>query len=258
MSEFLSENNPYYTYKIVDKTEDLVVKNTKKKNIIVSYYILNGSLNFSFKNEKISLLADGVIIISSTNEIVDSHLGPNSKVLEIHSLKKKEKTIQIEDRAGKRLESEILDYKIFYSHKKVEKPWGYEIWYVWLKDYHVLKKIFMKKGNKCSLQYHDQKYETNYLVSGEAKITKGLYVDINEKKGNIFKKILSLNLDKYFSITKKAPYVFTNIPGEVHRVYSQADYIAYEVSTPELDDVIRIQDDNSRPSGLIVAEHKQS
>ena len=55
---------------------------------------------------------------------------------------------------------------------------------------------------------------------------------------------------------RDAPYVFTNIPGEVHRVYSEEDYIAYEVSTPQLDDVIRVQDDNRRPSGLIESEHK--
>jgi hypothetical protein len=42
----------------------------------------------------------------------------------------------------------------------------------------------------------------------------------------------------------------------VHRVYSEADYIAYEVSTPELDDVVRVQDDKNRPSGLIIEEHK--
>ena len=67
---------------------------------------------------------------------------------------------------------------------------------------------------------------------------------------------MNKNLHKDFSIIKDAPYKFTNIPGEVHRVYSEEDYIAYEVSTPQLDDVIRVQDDSSRPSGLITSEHK--
>ena len=52
------------------------------------------------------------------------------------------------------------------------------------------------------------------------------------------------------------PYVFTNVPGEVHRVYSEEDYTAYEVSTPQLDDVVRVQDDSKRASGLIASEHK--
>jgi hypothetical protein len=51
-------------------------------------------------------------------------------------------------------------------------------------------------------------------------------------------------LHKDYSVSINAPYVFTNIPGEVHRVYSEEDYIAYEVSTPQLDDVIRVQDDS--------------
>ena len=42
----------------------------------------------------------------------------------------------------------------------------------------------------------------------------------------------------------------------MHRVYSESDYTAYEVSTPQLDDVIRVKDENKRPSGLIESEHK--
>jgi predicted amidophosphoribosyltransferase len=114
----------------------------------------------------------------------------------------------------------------------------------------------MKRGNKCSLQYHDAKYETNFLVSGKAKIIKGLHIDLKEEREKTFQKILSTDLIKEYSSIHEAPYVFTNVPGEVHRVYSEADYVAYEVSTSELDDVVRVQDDKNRPSGLIIEEHK--
>ena len=113
----------------------------------------------------------------------------------------------------------------------------------------------MKKGNKCSLQYHDEKYETNYLIEGKAKIIKGLHIDLKEDRNKTFEIILSKNLHKDYSIISNAPYIFTNVPGEVHRVYSEEDYTAYEVSTPQLDDVVRVQDDNKRPSGLIKSEH---
>ena len=63
-------------------------------------------------------------------------------------------------------------------------------------------------------------------------------------------------MHKDYSTVSSAPYVFTNVPGEVHRVYSEEDYIAYEVSTPQLDDVVRVQDDSNRQSGLIKSEHK--
>ena len=46
-----------------------------------------------------------------------------------------------------------------------------------------------------------------------------------------------------------------NKPFEIHRVFSIDSYTAYEASTAELDDVIRIQDDNNRASGFIKSEH---
>jgi hypothetical protein len=177
-------------------------------------------------------------------------------VLEISSNKTTDDVIEIIDQNGVRTENTITEYKIIKEHKKVNKPWGHEVWFVWLKDYHVLKKIFMKEGNKCSLQYHDEKYETNYLIDGKAKIIKGLHINQKDEKDKIFEEILSKDLHKDYAVVSDAPYAFTNIPGEVHRVYSVTDYIAYEVSTPQLDDVIRVQDDSQRKSGFIESEHK--
>ena len=193
--------------------------------------------------------------MSSVQDINKIEISEGAKILEISSKKTTDEVIEIIDDNGLRSECSINNYKIYKNHKKVNKPWGHEIWFVWLKDYHVLKKIFMKKGNKCSLQYHDEKYETNYLIEGKAKIIKGLHIDLKEDRNKTFEIILSKNLHKDYSIISNAPYIFTNVPGEVHRVYSEEDYTAYEVSTPQLDDVVRVQDDNKRPSGLIKSEH---
>ena len=59
---------------------------------------------------------------------------------------------------------EIFKNPLKNEVKKVEKGWGHEIWISWFKNYHVLKRIYMIKGNKCSLQYHEKKSETNYKI----------------------------------------------------------------------------------------------
>ena len=256
MSQELSIQNPFYNFKIIDQSADFISNTYKDSDLVVSYYVLEGELNIYFKDETLKVLKDQVLILSSIKNLKKIEISNLSKVLEISSTKNTIDVVEIVDDNGLRSEKIISDYKIIKSHKKVNKPWGHEIWFVWLKDYHVLKRIFMKKGNKCSLQYHDEKYETNYLISGKAKIIKGFYIDLKEDKNKTFEKILAEDLHKNYSTVSNAPYVFTNVPGEVHRVYSEEDYIAYEVSTPQLDDVVRVQDDNKRPSGLVVSEHK--
>ncbi len=256
MSSQLSLANPFYNYKIIDNSSDFLSEKNSNNDLVVTFYVYNGELSFKHHNEDIKILEDHVVIISSANKISDLKISKNSKIFEISSVKTTNEVIEISDHKGVRSENVITDYKIIKDHKKVNKPWGHEVWFVWLKDYHVLKRIFMKKGNKCSLQYHDEKYETNYIIDGKAKIIKGLHINLKEKKDKIFEEILSKDLHKDFSIISNAPYVFTNIPGEVHRVYSEEDYIAYEVSTPQLDDVVRVQDDHQRKSGLIESEHK--
>ncbi|MDC0438545.1 hypothetical protein OAL56_00510 [Candidatus Pelagibacter sp.] len=256
MSQALSSVNRFYNYKIIDNKSDFLQDKNNDNDLVVSYYVCNGELSFKYQDKDVKIFEDEVVILSSVKKLSNIQILPNTKVFEISSLKKTNEVIEIIDDNGIRLESIISDYKIIKDHKKVTKPWGHEVWFVWLKDYHVLKRIFMKKGFKCSLQYHNEKYETNYLIDGKAKIIKGLHIDLKEEKNKTFDFILSKNLLKDYSTISSAPYVFTNVPGEVHRVYSEEDYIAYEVSTPQLDDVIRVQDDNKRKSGLIESEHK--
>ena len=255
MTQVLSTKNPFYNYKIIDNSSDFLQDKNNENDLVVSYYVCNGELTFKYQNTDIKILEDQIVILSSVKDLSDIKILPNTKVFELSSIKTTKEVLEIVDNNGSRTENIISDFKIIKDHKQVQKPWGHEVWFVWLKNYHVLKRIFMKKGNKCSLQYHDEKYETNYLIDGKAKIIKGLHIDLKEDKNKTFDKILSKDLHKDYSIVSNAPYVFTNVPGEVHRVYSEEDYIAYEVSTPQLDDVVRVQDDNRRPSGLIESEH---
>lgn len=105
----------------------------------------------------------------------------------------------------------------------VKKPWGYEIWYAWT-DQYVGKIIHVDKGHKLSLQYHDFKDETSYLLKGRMNLTKGADVD-------------------HLTVTViEAGHAWRNRPGEIHTIEALEDSDVLEVSTPHLDDVIRLQD----------------
>ena len=86
----------------------------------------------------------------------------------------------------------------------------------------------MKKGHRCSLQYHESKKETIYVLSGRLKISTG----INEK--NITSKVY------------QAGDSITINPGVIHRMEGETDSIYLEASTPEMEDVIRLSDDYKR------------
>ena len=110
---------------------------------------------------------------------------------------------------------------------RIEKPWGYEIWYGWT-DKYVGKILHVNPGGKLSLQYHHQKDETSYLLSGKLILTKGTSTD---------------NLTR---VEIGPGYTWRNIPGEIHSLEGVEDADVLEVSTPELDDVVRISDSYGR------------
>ena len=113
----------------------------------------------------------------------------------------------------------------------------------------------MIEGNKCSLQYHEHKSETNLIVTGKANVLK----DIKLKDGISEKDALTnfneiKDVDNFILQMAPGDY-WDNKPYEIHRVFSIDSYTAYEASTHQLDDVIRLKDDNNRLSGFIKSEH---
>lgn len=126
-------------------------------------------------------------------------------------------------------------FSLSVSNYKVTKPWGYEIWLA-LNEFYAYKLIHMKSGMMSSLQSHVHKIETNYVISGKAKVL----LEINgEMQEFIFEAGTGWNVE----------------PGQKHRVISIDDYTALEVSTPHLNDVIRHEDVYNRNSGKINIEH---
>lgn len=110
----------------------------------------------------------------------------------------------------------------FQDVKIVDKPWGREIWYAHTPDY-AGKLLEVAAGQRLSLQKHEIKSETLYLLSGHVRLTYG---------------------DQQFDWQ---PGVAVGIPtGTVHRMEAVTDSVVLEVSTPHLDDVVRLSDDYGR------------
>jgi mannose-6-phosphate isomerase-like protein (cupin superfamily) len=113
--------------------------------------------------------------------------------------------------------------------RRVEKPWGYEL--IWAEnEKYVGKILYIKEGHRLSRQYHEEKDETIFVLSGV------LLVELGEGDDDTLK----------FTLTEgKSERI---VPGTIHRFCANcgSDVKLIEVSTPELDDVVRIEDDYER------------
>ena len=247
----LSLKNPHYEFYQFEDNENSISFDEG----IYTFFVVSGKISIKINDEFLQINENEGLLVSQNTKIQEIKKKPNSTVLMVRSKKKNDQLFEFIDQNSQIKEVSVNGFKILKNHKKVSKPWGYELWIVWLKDYHVLKKIHMKKGFKCSLQFHEKKYETNFLISGKAKVIKDKHINPNSSEENAKKELENIDLLADYSKDYNAPKAFTNVPGEIHRVYSLEDYTAYEVSTPELDDVVRIADDSNRISGRIKTEH---
>jgi mannose-6-phosphate isomerase len=111
--------------------------------------------------------------------------------------------------------------------RRVSKPWGFEIWWAVTEQY-VGKLLHVERGHRLSLQYHKQKDESCYVLSGRVRLTKG--PSVNE---------LSTE-------DKRTGDAWRNRPGEIHTLEALETSRVLEASTPHLDDVVRLLDDYGR------------
>lgn len=142
--------------------------------------------------------------------------------------------------------------------KIVKKPWGQEIWIAdGIRTPYALKRILFKSGNRTSLQVHAHKFETNYVLSGTGMLyrSKELF-DIEHFLINGLTEEQVKSYESTFECIELSEGIsFDVAPGYTHRVVAISDLIFIEASTPELDDVIRLQDDQCRTHGRISNEH---
>jgi len=111
-----------------------------------------------------------------------------------------------------------------FEPRRVEKPWGWEL--IWAHaDAYVGKVLFVRAGHSLSLQYHERKDESWYVESGRATLELGETGDTVLATEEI-----------------SAGACFRYLPGTVHRVTAIEDTTILEVSTPHLDDVVRLED----------------
>jgi mannose-6-phosphate isomerase-like protein (cupin superfamily) len=107
--------------------------------------------------------------------------------------------------------------------RRVPKPWGHELWFAQT-DRYAGKLLHVTAGHRLSLQYHERKDETSYLLSGRLRLITGADPErLSERE-----------------IGPGA--VWRNEAGMVHTIEALEDAVVVEVSTPELDDVVRLAD----------------
>lgn len=114
-----------------------------------------------------------------------------------------------------------------------KKPWGHER-IIAKTDSYVVKEIYVKPNSRLSLQYHERKTETMFLVEGEATLSLS---HVDHVDGWVM---------CHYYMTKMRPYFIK--PGDHHRLSTaeNVDCLVVEVSSIELDDVVRLDDDYGR------------
>lgn len=144
--------------------------------------------------------------------------------------------------------------------KVVTKPWGWEKWIQPGDDEHpyVLKQLLLKAGQRTSLQVHQFKSESILFLEGEGHIIS--YAKFFDCEKHLRNEYTDQELEEILSNLDVDPIVPGDVlyttPGTIHRVVAVTDLLYMEASTTELDDVIRLQDDQKRDHGRIDSEHK--
>jgi mannose-6-phosphate isomerase-like protein (cupin superfamily) len=112
--------------------------------------------------------------------------------------------------------------------KRVSKPWGHET--IWaLTDRYIGKILHINAGHELSVQYHNKKDETVYLLSG-----------------NISYRVQRDGSDRLEDVQLKVGESFRVTPGTIHQMVAVTDCDVLEVSTPEVDDIVRLSDKYGR------------
>jgi mannose-6-phosphate isomerase-like protein (cupin superfamily) len=107
--------------------------------------------------------------------------------------------------------------------QRVDKPWGHELW--WAETPHYAGKILhVEAGQSLSLQMHREKDESSYLLSGRLLLTRG------PSAGQLTTEEIGPG------------FTWRVEPGTVHSIEALEDSDVIEVSTPHLDDVVRLRD----------------
>lgn len=117
----------------------------------------------------------------------------------------------------------MIDATAPSAPRTVEKPWGHETWFAHT-DQYAGKLLVVRAGHRLSLQYHDVKDESCYLLSGRLLLVQGSDADSLEE------------------VVLEPGVRWRNTPGTVHTIEALEEATVLEVSTPQLEDVVRLDD----------------
>ena len=199
------------SYGIIDVAGDKVSRFTEKP--ILPYYI-NGGVYFI---DDIKELASYGETLHESQNSIEYHIFP---LISQDSKLNVYKEDNIRDITWKAVDS-IKDLEEVHNlyKNRTDKPWGYEL-LVAHTEHYLQKKLFIKKGHRTSMHYHDKKMETLHIVYGTVKL------DLEGGKFEILKPGNSRTIS----------------PKEVHSIYALETCLIDESSTPYLDDTIRVKD----------------
>lgn len=119
--------------------------------------------------------------------------------------------------------------------RRVDKPWGHEVWFAQT-DRYAGKLLHVRAGRRLSVQYHEEKDETSYVLSGRVIVSQG---------------------DSTETMTTKElgpGDSWRSLPLVVHTLEAVEDAEIIEVSTPQLEDVVRLEDRYGRVPNVDPAE----
>lgn len=111
--------------------------------------------------------------------------------------------------------------------RRIEKPWGHEL--IWAEtDRYVGKILHVAAGHQLSYQFHERKDETIFVLNGEIEL------------------VVAAPDGERQDLALRAGESFRLLPGTRHRIRARIDTDLLEASTPELEDVVRLEDDYGR------------
>ncbi|HXE09920.1 MAG TPA: cupin [Verrucomicrobiae bacterium] len=113
--------------------------------------------------------------------------------------------------------------------KRIDKPWGYELHWVPAEAPYMGKILHIKEGARLSLQLHDEKQESWFLMNGKAAV------------------IWENEAGELIQTELQAGQGYSTALGQRHRLVGLTDCDVVEVSTPELGTTWRLEDDYARP-----------
>jgi mannose-6-phosphate isomerase-like protein (cupin superfamily) len=116
--------------------------------------------------------------------------------------------------------------------KVIEKPWGHEV--IWAHtDVYVGKLLNVNAGHSLSIQYHHQKNETMFVLTGEGKLN--LY-NMDEDGDPVLTESIDFTPGVAYNI----------VPRQIHNLEAITDLVVLEASTNHLDDLVRLKDRYNR------------